>query len=49
MGITDRFRAQQAAREEAFRNPGGPDAGREIDEIAQEDPYGLREENAEEE
>lgn len=48
MGIADRFKAHKEAREEAFRNPGGPDSAQKIEEISKEDPYGLREENQDE-
>lgn len=43
MGIVSRFRSQQERREESFRRPAGPDSDRKLEDIAEQDPYGMKE------
>ncbi|SHE94474.1 hypothetical protein SAMN05444392_10569 [Seinonella peptonophila] len=45
---TEVHQRQQGTSEEEFLRPGGKDGGKKLDEIAEEDHYGLKEEDGRE-
>lgn len=48
MSFMDRVRELKKERDQAFLHPGGPEKDEAMKRIAEQDPYGLREEDPEE-